>query len=216
MQSKPFLKAIKNRNNKNLHCQKRGNTKRLGDLRQGWSWEGGVSSSGRANWYKGLLARKGPSRRCLHCSVLGSWASPCSACCWSLLVSGDSTHSRGGGEGGWGALYLFPKLSCCVDRPWPGLPVPHYSAPCRSLQWLNPLERWLQPEGCGRPSWVAGRGGKLDVHKLGSSWTDVCATLDTNYGNGSALLCPSDQIIVISHICTPLHTFRGLSWWLSQ
>ena len=33
----------------------------------------------------------------------------------------------------------------------------------------------------------------------------------TNYRNGSALLCPSDQIIVISYICTPLHTFRGLS-----
>ena len=124
MQSKTFFKDIEKRNNKIPHCQKRGNKE------HGWPPAelklGGRERARRAGaiWYKGLLARKGTSSHCLHCSVLGSWASPCSAHCWSLLVSGDSTHSQEGGEGSWDALYLFPKLSCSADPHCPSTSPP--------------------------------------------------------------------------------------------
>lgn len=146
--------------------------------------------------------------------MLGSCDLPRCACWWCLLVSGDRTHSWEGREGSGDALYLFPKLSCCSDPHCPGLAVPNSLAPCKEPSVaVSPLEQWLRPESPGQPSCVAYEGGKLQ--QLWSSWTHASGTSDTNYRNGSAPLCPFDQIIAISYLCTALYIFRTLACSLS-
>lgn len=106
MQSKTFFKDIENRNNKTPHCQKRGNTKSMGDLRQSGSWEGGgeLSEQGPSDIRGCWLTRDFQSLPPLLCAaVMGL-----SLLCALLVFAGKWGHHPWPGR--WGG-----KLGCPVS-----------------------------------------------------------------------------------------------------